>query len=1317
MKKVKRAPSVVKSKSTASRNGAAKAKYIYAFGGGKADGRAEMKQLLGGKGANLAEMTNMGVPVPPGLTITTDVCRKFYELGERWPDGLEAELKQKLHWLEQVAKKGFGDPKNPLLVSVRSGSAVSMPGMMDTILNLGLNTQTAQGMTVKTENPRFVYDAFRRFIQMFGGVVLEVEHKQFEEILSKKRDAYKAKTDADLPAEALKELVGEYKQLIRRQTGKEFPEDPMEQLRLAVNAVFSSWNNERANVYRRLNNIPHSLGTAVTVQSMVFGNMGKTSLTGVCFTRDPSTGQNVFYGEYLVNAQGEDVVAGIRTPRPIAELKKEFPKSYDQLYKIGQQLEKYFKEVQDLEFTVEEGILYMLQARTGKRTARAAMQFATDFVKEGLVSRDQAILKVNPEQIDQLLHPMIDPKAKPKVIAKGLPASPGAAVGRVVFNAHEAVKLSEENQRVILVREETSPEDIEGMAVSQGILTARGGMTCVNGTTPLLTPEGFRTAEELFRDIEQGGRPFLLAFDHRAMQSRWRRVIAAGCRRSGTIQIDISQTGRALDNTLELTPDHNMFTIRERRLMKRPLAECLAARDFLCLVDRLPGWSEPGVPDDVDPYLVGTLLTDGHIRLWDRKGSVTFTQKVTPEKEALIAAVHQYFEDSFGGGQLAYQRQKTTVSVLRGRQINGVADDFICFRREPAERLTAIRGSLVPWVLRLSSETDLLRFLAGVADGDGSCRRGRLQLYIGKEELLRGVVIACLRLGIVPQIVKNRTIMNVQVVERLGDILLHSYRLGGTVPRRKYGTKLFSTRALFEDIVETVDRQGRIGSAIARNVQYSIEAIQEILPRCSSKVRLEIERLTASSLRTCRAVERPGNADAMVYNFEVLAEDELDKNFVAFTQRYTPILVSNSHAAVVARGMGKCCVAGCNDIRVREEEGHFTAKDVTVKERDFITLNGSTGEVILGEVPLVEPQLTGSFKQVLEWADATRRLKVRANADTPQDARVAREFGAEGIGLCRTEHMFFGDERLPVVREMILAKEVAARKKALAKLLPFQKQDFIGIFKEMKGLPVTIRLLDPPLHEFLPNTPEDQERVSKQLGIDLGILRDTVNSLHELNPMLGHRGCRLGITYPEINEMQAQAIFEATCELLRDGIKVIPEVMIPLVGHPNEFHAAKVVIDEVAKRTMAKYKATFTYLVGTMIEVPRAAVVADEIAKEAEFFSFGTNDLTQMTFGFSRDDISKFLPHYLKQNILPVDPFMKLDQDGVGSLMRLGIQKGRSVRKNLKVGICGEHGGDPSSIEFCHRAGLDYVSCSPYRVPVARLAAAQAVLREKATKK
>ncbi|MBI3088096.1 MAG: pyruvate, phosphate dikinase [Candidatus Omnitrophica bacterium] len=875
-----------------------KGAYIYGFAGGKADGRADMKKLLGGKGANLAEMTNLNIPVPPGFTITTEACLKFYESGKRWPDGLEAELGRNVQWLENVSGKGFGDPANPLLVSVRSGAMVSMPGMMDTILNLGLSDRTVQGLIRKTGNPRFAYDAYRRFIQMFGDVVLGVEHKAFEQALAAKKRQHGVTNDPDLPAEALQELVGEFKAIVHRHAKVDFPDEPMEQLRLAINAVFSSWNNERAITYRKLHGIPDTLGTAVTVQTMVFGNMGNKSLTGVGFTRDPATGANRFYGEYLVNAQGEDVVAGIRTPLPAEQMKKDFPKVYDRLLSVGKRLEKYFRDIQDLEFTVEEGDFFMLQCRSGKRTALAAVTVAVDLVKEGLITKEEALLRIQPTQIDQLLHPTIDPKAKVKVIAKGLPASPGAAVGRVVFTAHEAVELVEEKGgRVILVRQETSPEDIAGMAAAQGILTARGGLT--------------------------------------------------------------------------------------------------------------------------------------------------------------------------------------------------------------------------------------------------------------------------------------------------------------------------------------------------------------------------------------------------------------------------------SHAAVVGRGMGKCCVVGCNDITVREEERWFEVGGLVVKEGEYITLNGTTGDVMLGETPLVKPQLTGAFKQVLQWADAARRLGVRTNGDTPQDAKTAREFGAEGIGLCRTEHMFFGDERLPVVREMIVAKDTAARRKALAKLLPFQKQDFIGIFRAMEGLPVTVRLLDPPLHEFLPNTPEDITRVAQQLGISEQALTDTVHRLHEFNPMLGHRGCRLGIVFPEINEMQAQAIFEAACELTKQGVKVLPEVMVPLVGHPKEFQAAKLVIDRVARETMARSKVAVPYTVGTMIEVPRAALVAETIAQDAEFFSFGTNDLTQMTFGFSRDDIGKFLPTYLKDGILESDPFAKLDQDGVGALIRIAVQKGRSVRKHLKVGICGEHGGEPSSIEFCHRAGLDYVSCSPYRVPVARLAAAQAALKEK----
>lgn len=873
------------------------AKYVYFFGDGKAEGTAQMKSLLGGKGANLAEMTNLGIPVPPGFTISTEACIHYYRNKKQYPEGLMGEIEANLSKLEKILDKGFEDENNPLMVSVRSGAAISMPGMMDTILNLGLNDKTVKGLINKSKNERFAYDSYRRFIQMFSDVVLGVEHELFEKLIEEKKHTLKVKLDTELDKGALNDLVVQYKKLVKEKKGFEFPDEPKKQLKMAIDAVFESWNNQRAITYRNLHNIPHNLGTAVNVQAMVFGNMGNTSGTGVCFTRDPGTGENKFYGEYLMNAQGEDVVAGIRTPQTIEQLKKEMPKIYEELVKIYQKLEKHYKEMQDLEFTIEEGKLYLLQTRTGARTAMAAVKIVVDMVNEGLIDKNTALLRIKPEQLDQFLHPTIDPKEKLKVIAKGLPASPGAAVGKVVFNSHKAVEAGQKGEKVILVRRETSPEDVGGMAESQGILTATGGMT--------------------------------------------------------------------------------------------------------------------------------------------------------------------------------------------------------------------------------------------------------------------------------------------------------------------------------------------------------------------------------------------------------------------------------SHAAVVGRGMGKCCVVGCNDILIREEEGLFNVGSIVIREGDYITLNGTTGEVILGKANLIEPQLTGDFKTLMSWADNIRRLGIRTNADTPYDAKVARDFGAEGIGLCRTEHMFFAKDRIPIVREMILADTKEARQKALEKLLPMQRLDFKGIFKIMENLPVTIRLLDPPLHEFLPNTEEDIRKVAQELSINVDLLRDKVKSLHEFNPMLGHRGCRLGITFPEIYEMQVQAIFEAACELAKEGQHIIPEVMIPLVGHINELKFTKNSAIKVAEQTMKKYEVKLEYMIGTMIEVPRAALTADEIAKEAEFFSFGTNDLTQMAFGFSRDDAGKFLPYYVKEGILEKDPFVSIDQTGVGQLIKMGVQKGRSVRPKLKIGICGEHGGDPQSIEFCHKVGLDYVSCSPFRVPIARLAAAHAVLKEK----
>jgi pyruvate, orthophosphate dikinase len=915
-----------------------KKKYIYFFGNGSADGNANMKDLLGGKGANLAEMANLGFPVPYGFTITTEACDAYNKKNKTYPPGLQSEIDNNLSRLEREMGAKLGNAKNPLLVSVRSGAAASMPGMMDTVLNLGLNPDSIQGLIVKTRNERFPWDAYRRFINMFGDVVMGMEHHDFEEIMDRHKKKARVKNDTDLSAEQLKNICKDFIAIYKKRTGTDFPLDPKEQLRKAIVAVFDSWNNPRAIKYREIYGIKGLLGTAVNVQAMVYGNMGNDSATGVCFTRNPSTGENKFYGEFLLNAQGEDVVAGIRTPEPISDLEKELPVAYKKLVKIRNDLEKHYKDVQDMEFTIQEGKLFMLQTRNGKRTTHAAVKIAVDMVKEKLINKRTAISRIDPNQLDQLLHPTFDPKAKRNVIARGLPASPGAAFGRVAFHADEAEKLALKGEMVILVRIETSPEDIGGMHVSQGILTTRGGMT--------------------------------------------------------------------------------------------------------------------------------------------------------------------------------------------------------------------------------------------------------------------------------------------------------------------------------------------------------------------------------------------------------------------------------SHAAVVARGMGTCCVAGCGSIQINYQKEEFTVDGKVIKEGDYISLDGTLGEVMLGKVPTVEPALSGDFNKLMKWADEIRRLKVRANADTPEDAKRARDFGAEGIGLCRTEHMFFGENRIDYVRQMILTagnvtsletavKETeleldkAPKRKlsllrnktkkmklklkgyqklyndALKKLLPMQRSDFEKIFKIMDGLPVTIRLLDPPLHEFLPNEEHLQIELARKMGMNLKEVKDRVNSLHETNPMLGLRGCRLGIIYPDIYQMQVQAIIEAACSVKKKGIKVIPEIMIPLVGTEGEMSVLKKDVETVANKVLAKKGVKKNYKVGTMIEIPRAALTADRIARHAEFFSFGTNDLTQMTFGYSRDDVGSFVPQFAKLGILKKDPFQILDQVGVGQLVRTGIKKGRQTRPDLKIGICGEHGGEPSSIDFCHRNAMDYVSCSPFRVPIARLATAQAVIKEK----
>jgi len=898
-------------------------KRVYFFGGGKAEGNAKMKELLGGKGANLAEMTSLGVPVPAGFTIATKVCREYYKSGGKWPKGLDKEVDKNVAKLEKVMNAKLGDPSKPLLVSVRSGAAVSMPGMMDTVLNLGLNDDVIEGIIKKTGNPRFAYDIYRRFIDMFGDVVMGCDHEHFEEVIAAAKKKAGVNLDNELSAEQLHDVVEKYKAVYKKHVGELFPQDGRVQLEHAINAVFGSWNIPRAVKYRELNKITGLLGTAVNVQAMVFGNMGSDCGTGVCFTRNPSNGKKEFYGEYLMNAQGEDVVAGIRTPVPLIKLKKEMPKAYKQLTSLMTKLEKHYTDMQDMEFTIQNKVLYILQTRMGKRTAEAAVKIAVDMVKEKLISKKEAVTRVTPEQLDRLLHPHFDPKAKRNPFAKGLPASPGAAVGQVVFTADTAEAWNAKGKKVILTRIETSPEDIGGMDAAVGILTARGGMT--------------------------------------------------------------------------------------------------------------------------------------------------------------------------------------------------------------------------------------------------------------------------------------------------------------------------------------------------------------------------------------------------------------------------------SHAAVVARGMGKCCVAGVSDLDISYKTKKLTIDKLTIKEGDWISIDGSTGEVMTGQLPTVEPTLSGDFGKFLAICDGIRKLGVRTNADTPEDSKRARDFGAEGIGLTRTEHMFFEGDRIWSVRQMILAaddytdmlgkigaagtakekkaieKEYATVKKqfegALKKLLPYQRKDFVGIFKAMAGLPVTIRLLDPPLHEFLPQDAKSQAEMAKRLGVKPAVVKAKVEQLHEFNPMLGHRGCRLSITYPPIARMQARAIIEAALKVKKAGKVVLPEIMIPLIGAVAELKLVKdEVVDEI-KQVFKEKGAKVKYMVGTMIEVPRAALTADEVATEAEFFSFGTNDLTQMTMGFSRDDAGKFLGEYVNKGIYADDPFQKLDQTGVGKLVEMGTKLGRKTRKKLKVGICGEHGGEPDSIDFCHRVGMNYVSCSPFRVPIARLAAAQAAVR------
>jgi pyruvate,orthophosphate dikinase len=884
-----------------------KSRWVYSFGGGSADGDASMKNLLGGKGANLAEMSSLGLPVPPGFTITTEACVHYYANERKYPADLKDQVAIGLATVEKLTGKVFGDAANPLLVSVRSGARASMPGMMDTVLNLGLNDETVAGLAKLSGDKRFAFDSYRRFIQMYSNVVLDLDHHMFEEILDEHKERLDVTVDTGLSADDWEKVVSDYKDAVQRELGHPFPQDPHAQLWGAVGAVFASWMNDRAKFYRRMHDIPESWGTAVNVQSMVFGNMGDSSATGVAFTRNPSTGEARLYGEFLINAQGEDVVAGIRTPQALTKIAREemgekspsmeeaLPEVFTQFKAVVEKLEQHYRDMQDIEFTVEKGRLYMLQTRNGKRTAKAALKVAVDLASEGLITREEAILRVEPASLDQLLHPTIDPASPRDVITTGLPASPGAATGKVVFNSDEAERLGTSGESVILVREETSPEDIHGMHAARGIVTARGGMT--------------------------------------------------------------------------------------------------------------------------------------------------------------------------------------------------------------------------------------------------------------------------------------------------------------------------------------------------------------------------------------------------------------------------------SHAAVVARGMGRPCVSGAGELQIDGKLGELRVRGRTFKAGDIITVDGSKGEILAGAVKMIEPELTGDFATLMGWADGVRRLKVRANAETPLDARTARQFGAEGIGLCRTEHMFFDEDRIAAVREMILADDEKGRRTALEKILPMQRNDFVELFTIMEGLPVTIRLLDPPLHEFLPHTEEDLVAVAKATGLDAGKLMRRAKELHETNPMLGHRGCRLGVSYPEIYEMQVRAIFEAACEIAESGkVAPIPEIMHPLVAKGEEMRFLRQLTDRTAQAVLKERNQKIVYQVGTMIELPRAAIRAGDLAEHAEFFSFGTNDLTQTTFGISRDDSGRFLNAYIEKGIFERDPFVTIDQEGVGDLIRIGVERGRAARPDVKLGICGEHGGDPASIEFCERIGLDYVSCSPFRVPIARLAAAQAAV-------
>ncbi|MGH9367664.1 MAG: PEP/pyruvate-binding domain-containing protein, partial [Thermoanaerobaculia bacterium] len=1062
-------------------------KRVYFFGDGVSEGAGLGKEALGGKGSGLAEMTALGIPVPPGFTIDTSVCAD-YTRGVSL-DGVRGEVDAALARVERAAGKRFGDPDDPLLVSVRSGARSSMPGMMDTILNLGLTSKTLPGLAAASRE-RFALDCRRRFIEMYSSVVLRVPRHHFEEVLTARKKARGVSSDTDLTAGDLAEVVKQNEEVVRRQIGSDFPDDPREQLWGAIGAVFKSWDNERAKTYRRLHRIPDDWGTAVNVQAMVVGNRGETSATGVAFTRDPSTGEKHFYGEFLPNAQGEDVVAGIRTPRAVnadgsgTSLEETMPQAHGELLRVRDLLEKRFHDMQDLEFTIEDGKLYLLQTRDGKRTGFAAVRIATDMVDEGLISEEEALSRVEPEQLVQLLAPVFPSKEKEtavkegRFLGKGLPAGPGAACGRIAFTAREAVRMAAEGKPVVLVREETSPEDIAGMHASAGILTTRGGMTCVAGETRVLTDRGMLSAEAAFALFAEGAPFRILSFDTTSLRPVWRRVVAAGSKPSEVISVAVSQTGRAQGNLLRLTSDHKMFTIRDRRLEMKRLDAVLADRDFLTILDRIPGTGEsPVAPERA--YVAGVILSDGYVRVTRTKGSVVFIQKPTPAKREFIRYVEKAFEKRFGF-PFTRARRVETVGNLRGRPIRGWVEHRTCSRRKPAVELAAIRDDLVNWVLKLDRAA-LLNFLAGYVDGDGTYSRTssriRLQVTVSRKKprLLEGLAVACYRLGVVPQISNNRDHFLLQIAEQVEEILSCAHRIRVHVPVRAYASKCLAVNGLFGDIVEDVNFMGRVREGIKRNLMFGVDKLRrDVLPLCKGEDRFRVRRLLESPLRSYRV--SPVSAESertLVYNFEVDASEDLDKNFLIFSSRLTPVLVKNSHAAVVARGMGKTCVVGAGEIQVDAEAGRMRAKKLSASEGDWISIDGTTGEVILGQLPTrpsevlqvalektLAPEKSATFRafdRILTWADKKRRLGVRANADTPADARVAVVFGAEGIGLCRTEHMFFEEKRILAVREMILAESADGRRAALAKILPMQRQDFAGIFREMGERPVTIR--------------------------------------------------------------------------------------------------------------------------------------------------------------------------------------------------------------------------------------------------------------------